>query len=138
MEKQKKESNIHFRVDRETKSMLREAADAHHLSMSEFILRQSLNDEFIEINFEQVDRISFLFANISNNINQIARALNIIKQQETADPDAISQIADLFQDTIHIFNEHKSAMNESVQQLYQLSSKNKKRKKSKEEQDGND
>lgn len=138
MEKQIKECNIHIRVDRETKASLKEAAAAHHLSMTEFILRQSLNDQFVEINFEQVDRITFLFANISNNVNQIARALNIIKQQEIADPDALSQITDLFQDTIHIFNEHKAQMNGSVQQLYQLSNKNKRRKTSKEEQDGND
>lgn len=138
MEKQIKECNIHIRVDRETKASLKEAAAAHHLSMTEFILRQSLNDQFVEINFEQVDRISYLFANISNNVNQIARALNIIKQQEIADPDALSQITDLFQDTMHIFNEHKTQMNGSVQQLYQLSNKNKRRKTSKEEQDGND
>lgn len=118
-----------IRMPEETKEYIERASAYHGISMTDFIIKQCLREEFVVIDFENINELLRLFSNVSNNINQIARILNIAnKKNKLMSNDELIHITKLFEDVKIEFEHHLNESNKTVKEIYQLSSKQKKRK----------
>lgn len=123
-----KNERLYVRTTPETKKYIEQAAAYHGINMTDFIIKQCLREEFVVINFENMNELLRLFSNISNNINQIARTLNIANKKNEMMSDAdLLQIKKLFEDVKTEFENHLNESNKTVKEIYRLSSKQKKR-----------
>ena len=81
-----KNENIKFRISADLKALLKEKASRVGISESEFIRKSILNSEIINQITKQIDpQIRYSFFQASNNLNQIAKALNVIVKRDQID-----------------------------------------------------
>lgn len=83
MTKRKNRIRIEANLSKEEKEYIKRCAKFHHLTVSEFILKQCSHKEFIEVNFKEIDTLLRLFGNLTNNMNQVARILNYAKKNNS-------------------------------------------------------
>ena len=77
-----KNENIKFRISTDLKALLREKASRIGISESEFIRKSILNSQIVNQVTKQIDpQIRFNFYRASDNLNQIAKAVNKIAKQ---------------------------------------------------------
>lgn len=77
MEKRKRNERITLRLSEDEKKFFIEKMEKTGTKNMNFFIRKCVMEKsLIKINDEIFKRINFLLSNISNNINQIARALN--------------------------------------------------------------
>lgn len=118
----KKNKRLQIRVSNAVFDYVEKAAKFHNVYMSDFVEQQIFNDFFIEIKMENIEKIQFLFSNISNNINQIARALNTLKKSDcsTENLDTKSLLNEL-ENIRNILEKHEQEFNKSLVKIYELS-----------------
>lgn len=81
-----KNENIKFRISADLKALLKEKASRVGISESEFIRKSILNSQIINQITKQIDpQIRFNFYRAAENINQIAKALNVIVKRDQID-----------------------------------------------------
>ena len=70
----KRNATITIRCTEDEREKIRERADSHSLSLSDFILRSALGKKIVVVN--GLDEVIRQMKAIGNNINQLARAVN--------------------------------------------------------------
>ena len=78
----KKTEKISIRVDSDTKQYIDNALQLHRCNRTEFIIKQIMREEYYEVKMDEVKQLIYLMGNIANNMNQIARALNVLKKKD--------------------------------------------------------
>ena len=122
-ESKQKTCNIIFRTTSSVKKYISNAAKYHNCSMTDFIIMQCMRQEYVVVDWKNINNVTRLFANISNNINQIARILNYAnKNNEVIDEEKTERIAALFNEVkkeLEIFND---PMKETAKELLAICS----------------
>lgn len=81
-----KNENIKFRISADLKALLKEKASRVGISESEYIRKSILNSQIVNQITKQIDpQIRYSFFQASNNLNQIAKALNVIVKRDQID-----------------------------------------------------
>ena len=81
-----KNENIKFRISADLKALLKEKASRVGISESEYIRKSILNSQTVNQITKQIDpQIRYSFFQASNNLNQIAKALNVIVKRDQID-----------------------------------------------------
>lgn len=81
-----KNENIKFRISTDLKALLKEKASRIGISESEFIRKSILNSEIVKHVSKEIDpQIRYNFYQACNNLNQIAKALNVIVKRDQID-----------------------------------------------------
>lgn len=121
-----KKRTVSFRVDEDTARYIDLAVSYHNCTKTDFITKQVIRPEFIEVKFEDVKPLLNLMSNVSSNINQIARALNIIKKKEDKmTAEEYQNIRDIYEELKHAFGLHDDQMQKCLLGYYKLSKKKK-------------
>ena len=90
MQNLKRNLNVGFRVTPEEKEMIeRRMAQTSISSLRQYLLKMAVDGRVIELNLDSVTECSRLLANVSNNINQIAKRVNIDGSAYAADMEQI-------------------------------------------------
>lgn len=122
-ERKNKTTRIDIRVTPEVKNYISNAAAFHQCSISDFVIMQCLCQEYVVVDWKNINNVTRLFANISNNINQIARILNYAnKNNDIIDEEKTERIAALFNEVkkeLEVFNE---PMKETAKELLKICS----------------
>ena len=74
-----KDNRINFRCDSEELNKIKSKASQIHMSLSEYIRTSCLYAGCLYIDYRSLESVSYELAKIGNNINQIARDLNIMR-----------------------------------------------------------
>lgn len=118
----KKNKRLQLRVSNAAFDYIEKAAKFHNVYMSDFVEQQIFNDFFIEIKMENIEKIQFLFSNISNNINQIARALNTLKKSDYSTENLdTKKLTEELEKIENIVKKHEIEFNKSLVKIYELS-----------------
>ena len=81
-----KNENIKFRISADLKALLKEKASRVGISESEYIRKSILNSQIVNQITKQIDpQIRYSFFQASNNLNHIAKALNVIVKRDQID-----------------------------------------------------
>lgn len=81
-----KNENIKFRISANLKALLKEKASRVGISESEFIRKSILNSEIVMKVTKEIDpQVRYSFFQASNNLNQIAKALNVVVKRDQID-----------------------------------------------------
>ena len=84
-----KNENIKFRISADLKALLKEKASRVGISESEYIRKSILNSEIVNHISKEIDpQVRYSFFQASNNLNQIAKALNFFVKQEQISTDS--------------------------------------------------
>ena len=84
-----KNENIKFRISADLKALLKEKASRVGISESEYIRKSILNSEIVNHISKEIDpQVRYSFFQASNNLNQIAKALNFFAKQEQISTDS--------------------------------------------------
>lgn len=81
-----KNENIKFRISADLKALLKEKASRVGISESEYIRKSILNSEIVNHISKEIDpQIRFNFYRASDNLNQLAKATNILVKRDQVD-----------------------------------------------------
>ena len=81
-----KNKNIKFRISADLKALLKEKASRVGISESEYIRKSILNSEIVNHISKEIDpQVRYSFFQASNNLNQIAKALNVVVKRDQID-----------------------------------------------------
>ena len=84
-----KNKNIILRVSEEFRELLKQKANRVGISDAEFIRKSVMNSQIVNQITKQIDpQIRYSFFQASNNLNQIAKALNFFVKQEQISADS--------------------------------------------------
>lgn len=118
----KKEKRLHLRITNNAYEYIEKASKFHNVYMSDFVEQQIFNDFFIEIKMENIEKVQFLFSNISNNINQIARTLNTLKKSDCSTENLnTKKLTEELEKIENIVKKHELEFNKSLVKIYELS-----------------
>lgn len=124
----KERIRVEIRTDANFKKYLEEASAFHGCTMTDFVITQCLNQEYIEVNWKDIDELIRLFSNLANNINQIARILNSArKNSDFLTDEQLEAIQIKFDNAIKLFDEHRAGADKNIDALYQLTREQKTR-----------
>lgn len=73
-----KEKRFEIRIDEKEKNYLKNKAKKMNISVSELIRVSTKYGGYITVNYDGLNNLSFQISQIGNNINQIARGINIM------------------------------------------------------------
>lgn len=88
----KRRTQLHFYVNPDEEFMIREKAASCHKNLSDYLRTISIKGAIYEVNFHEIDEFSkqlsqlqFEFNRIGNNINQVAKKVNLIDEVDQED-----------------------------------------------------
>ena len=81
-----KNKNIILRVSEEFRELLEQKASKVGIPISEYLRKSAMNSEIVNHMSKEIDpQIRYSFFQASNNLNQIAKALNVIVKRDQID-----------------------------------------------------
>ena len=113
---------MNVRLDGNTARYIELASSYHGCTKTDFITKQGTWPEFIEVKFKGIKPLLNLMSNGASNLNQIARALNIIKNSEDKMTEEQFQIIkENYHEIKNLFGEHDEAMRKCLLEIYNIS-----------------
>ncbi len=124
---QNKTKMISFRANGDVARYLEQAVSYHQCTKTDFIIKQVVRPEFIEVKFKDTKPLLILMSNVASNLNQIARTLNILKGEEgrKLTDEQFSIIQENYSTVKELFGEHDLAMQKVLLEYYNISKKKK-------------
>ena len=81
-----KNKNIILRVSEEFRELLEQKANKVGIPLSEYLRKSVMNSEIVKHVSKEIDpQVRYSFFQASNNLNQIAKALNVIVKRDQID-----------------------------------------------------
>ena len=121
-----KTRRLEIRLDEDTARYIELACSYHACTKTDFITKQAVRPEFLEIKFDDVKPLLNLMSNVSSNLNQVARALNIIKEDgNKMSEEQFKIIKENYDEAKHLFGEHDDQMRKCILELYKIIKKKK-------------
>lgn len=125
----KKTEKISIRVDSDTKQYIDNALQLHRCNRTEFIIKQIMREEYYEVKMDEVKQLIYLMGNIANNMNQIARALNVLKKKDDKiTDDEFQELSERMTMIESLFGKHDEELQKELLRLYHISKSKKNRK----------
>ncbi|MBK5077329.1 plasmid mobilization relaxosome protein MobC [Lactococcus lactis] len=110
----KRRTQLHFYVNPDEEFMIREKAASCHKNLSDYLRTISIKGAIYEVNFHEIDEFSkqlsqlhFEFNRIGNNINQVAKKVNLIDEVDQED-------VEILQDEMSDIQKNYRLMNEKI------------------------
>ncbi|WP_046123997.1 plasmid mobilization protein [Lactococcus cremoris] len=92
----KRKVHLNFYVNPDEEFIIREKAASSHKNLSDYLRMISIKGEIYEVNFHELDEFSkqlsqlrFEFNRIGNNINQVAKKVNLIDEVDQEDVEVL-------------------------------------------------
>ena len=109
-----KNENIKFRISSDLKALLKEKASRVGISESEYIRKSILNSEIVKHISKEIDpQIRYSFFQASNNLNQVAKALNVIVKRDQISTDSQMKILEALYRNEQLLNQIYNLLKES-------------------------
>ena len=109
-----KNENIKFRISSDLKALLKEKASRVGISESEYIRKSILNSENVKHISKEIDpQIRYSFFQASNNLNQVAKALNVIVKRDQISTDSQMKILEALYRNEQLLNQIYNLLKES-------------------------
>lgn len=102
-----KNKDIHIRITESDLNYLKQLCKHYNCSQTILITELIRRGEYTQLNYEGLDEFMCMFGKIGNNINQIARALNIIKKEGYMTDNQYEEIIDNFKSIKEFYNLHQ-------------------------------
>lgn len=110
----KRRTQLHFYVNPDEEFMIREKAASCHKNLSDYLRTISIKGAIYEVNFHEIDEFSkqlsqlqFEFNRIGNNINQVAKKVNLIDEVDQED-------VEILQDEMSDIQKNYSILNKKI------------------------
>ncbi|MGV8956242.1 plasmid mobilization protein [Lactococcus lactis] len=107
----KRRTQLHFYVNPDEEFMIREKAASCHKNLSDYLRTISIKGAIYEVNFHEIDEFSkqlsqlqFEFNRIGNNINQVAKKVNLIDEVDQEDVEVLQDEMSDIQKNYRILN----------------------------------
>ncbi|WP_350356764.1 plasmid mobilization relaxosome protein MobC (plasmid) [Lactococcus lactis] len=107
----KRRTQLHFYVNPDEEFMIREKAASCHKNLSDYLRTISIKGAIYEVNFHEIDEFSkqlsqlqFEFNRIGNNINQVAKKVNLIDEVDQEDVEILQDEMSDIQKNYRILN----------------------------------
>lgn len=124
-----KTKQMNIRLDEDTARYIELASSYHGCTKTDFITKQVIRPEFTEVKFKDTKPLLNLMSNVASNLNQIARALNIIKNsEEKMTGEQFDIIKDNYKQVKEAFGLHDDEMKKCMLEFYKIVKKKKIRK----------
>ena len=118
--------DIHIRVPKDVKDYIDLAATYHGISNTDFMIKQCLRKDFVCVDFSDLKQTNNIFSSIGNNVNQIARSLNIlVNSQDKLSQEQFDYIQKEMESIQAIFFQHKELLDNLVVDSYKMIKKTK-------------
>ncbi|NCC54805.1 MAG: hypothetical protein EOM11_04895 [Erysipelotrichia bacterium] len=103
------------------------AVSYHNCTKTDFIVKQVVRPEFIEVKFKEIKPLLNLMSNVASNLNQIARTLNILKREDVSKltDEQFDVIQENYRTIKELFGDHDIAMQKVLLDYYKISKKKK-------------
>lgn len=118
-----KEERLYIRLKKEDKDYLNKRCRIHNCSKTQLIIELIRQDEYIELNYDGIDQFNRVFGNIGTNINQMARALNIIKMSGDMSNEQYQMIMEIFEKIKKEYEIHQLYSHEMLKKIYRVKRK---------------
>lgn len=115
-----KEERIEIRLSVEDKNYLNELCEYYSCNKTTLITELIRRGEFTQVNYEGIDKYLSVFGRIGSNINQIARALNIIKNTNVMNEEQYQEIMNNFKTIKSIYETHQFESREMLKKIYKI------------------
>ncbi|WDA67586.1 plasmid mobilization protein [Lactococcus lactis] len=107
----KRRTQLHFYVNPDEEFMIREKAASCRKNLSDYLRTISIKGAIYEVNFHEIDEFSkqlsqlhFEFNRIGNNINQVAKKVNLIDEVDQEDVEILQDEMSDIQKNYRILN----------------------------------
>jgi len=101
-----KNKNIFLRVSEEFRELLEQKASKVGIPLSEYLRKSVMNSEIVNQITKQIDpQIRFNFYRAAENINQIAKALNVIVKRDQIDRNFQTEILEILYKNEKLLNQ---------------------------------
>ncbi len=107
----KRKVHLNFYVNTDEEFMIREKAASCHKNLSDYLRTISIKGAIYEVNFHEIDEFSkqlsqlqFEFNRIGNNINQVAKKINLIDEVDQEDVEILQDEMSDIQKNYRILN----------------------------------
>lgn len=122
----KKTKDLHIRIDEDTARYIDLAVSLHQCSKTQFVTKQILRPEYYEIKLRDTKPLLNLMSNVASNLNQIARAMNVLKKNENKlTEQQYRELQEQYAAVRKLFREHEDALKKSMLEFYNISKKKK-------------
>ncbi|MEG0708850.1 MAG: hypothetical protein RR481_01315 [Longicatena sp.] len=112
---------MNIRLDEDTARYIELASSYHGCTKTDFITKQVVRPEFLEIKFDDVKPLLNMMSNVASNLNQIARAMNIIKAEGNKMTDEEFEIIkEDYKKVKQAFGEHDDEMRKCLLGFYKI------------------
>lgn len=91
-----KEKDLHIRMNEDDFHFLSELCELHKCTKTELTTELIRRGDYTVLNYDGIQDFNKIFGNIGNNINQIARALNIANKNGLFSQEQYMYIQDIF------------------------------------------
>lgn len=109
-----KNKNIILRVSEEFRELLEQKASKVGIPISEYLRKSVMNSEIVKHVSKEIDpQVRYSFFQASNNLNQIAKALNFFVKQEQISTDSQMKILEALFRNEQLLNEIYNLLKES-------------------------
>lgn len=118
-----KEKDLHIRMNEDDFHFLSELCELHKCTKTELTTELIRRGDYTVLNYDGIQDFNKIFGNIGNNINQIARALNIANKNGLFSQEQYMYIQDIFKNIQSEYLKHQLGSDQMLRKIYRIKMK---------------
>lgn len=121
-----KEKDLHIRMNEDDFHFLSELCELHKCTKTELTTELIRRGDYTVLNYDGIKDFNKIFGNIGNNINQIARTLNIANKNGFLSQEQYTYIQDIFKNIQSEYLRHQLGSDQMLRKIYRIKIKKEK------------
>lgn len=121
-----KEKDLHIRLNEDDHQFLEFLCEKYECSKTELVTELIRCGNYTILNYDMIRDFNRIFGNIGNNINQIARALNIIKRTQIMSEQQYDGILQIYESLSNEYSKHQMESDKMLRKIYRIKLKKEK------------
>lgn len=115
-----KDKDLHIRMKENDFNYLKQLCKIHSCTQTELITELIRRGTYTQLNYETLKNFNRIFGNIGNNINQIAKVLNIIKNTQTMSEEQYQKLIEIYNSMKSEYMKHQLYSDKLLRKIYRL------------------
>lgn len=115
-----KEKELHIRMSDEDAEFLKLLCEKYQCSKTELITELIRKGEYTVLNYDTIKQFNVVFGRIGNNINQIARSLNIINKTQLMNDEQFQFISDMYKSIQHEYLKYQLESDKMIRKIFRI------------------
>lgn len=121
-----KEKELHIRLSEDDHQFLELLCEKYECNKTELVTELIRCGNYTVLNYDTIKDFNRIFGSIGNNINQIARALNIIKKTQLMSQEQYDEIIQIYENVNKEYLKHQLYSDKLLRKIYRIKLKKEK------------